>query len=112
MTGACARDALLQQELGRLDARVGVEPVDHHVAQQHVGDGDQRHPLVVRQVGLHDDAGAGAATAAELAVLVRLARRVVDGVVVAERPRRPRAARRRRLRAASAGSSSAASAVA
>ena len=37
-----AWDALLQQELGRLDARVGVEAVDHPVAEQDVGDGHSR----------------------------------------------------------------------
>ena len=83
--GRLARDPLLQEELGRLDSRVRVEPVDHHVAQKDVGDGDERHPLVVRQVGLHDDAGAGS-HGRRVAGLVRLARRVVDGVVVSERP--------------------------
>ena len=83
--GRLAWDPLLQEEFGRLDSPVRMEPVDHHVAQEDVGDGDKRHSLVVRQVGLHDDAGAGVARPLSRR-LVRLPRRVVDGVVVSERP--------------------------
>ncbi len=86
-----ARDSLLQQQLGRLDSRIGVEPVDHAVAQEDVGDGDERHALVVGHVGLHDDAGAGAGEPGRgLTLLGGLARCVVDGVEVAERAQRAR----------------------
>ena len=51
------RHPLLQEELGRLNPRVRVEPVDHDVAEKDVREGDERHPLVVRQVGLDDHAG-------------------------------------------------------
>jgi len=83
--GRLARDPLLQEKLGRLDSPVRMEPVDHHVAQQNVGDGDQCHPLVVRHVGLHDHAATGS-HGRKVAILERLAHRVVDGVVVSERP--------------------------
>ena len=41
----CARHALLQQQLGRLDARIGVKALDHAVAEQRVGQRDERHAL-------------------------------------------------------------------
>jgi len=63
-----------------------MEPVDHHVGKEDVRERHQRHPLVVREVRLHDDPevrsprrGTG---------LFRLSRRVVDRVVVAERAQR------------------------
>ncbi len=49
--GDVARCALLQQELGGLDDRLGVEARAHRAALERVGDRDQGHPLVVRHVG-------------------------------------------------------------
>ena len=46
-----ARHPLLEQQLGGLDPRIGVEAPDHHVVQQHVGQRHQHHPLVVAHVG-------------------------------------------------------------
>ena len=45
------RDALLQQQLGGLDARIGVEPLLHRRAVQQVVERDQAHALVVRHEG-------------------------------------------------------------
>ena len=45
------RDPLLQQQLGRLDARIGVKAVLHRRAVQQVVERDQAHALVVRHVG-------------------------------------------------------------
>ena len=59
-----ARDPLLQEELRRLDPRVRVEPADHHVAEEDVREGDESHPLVVGEPGLHDDARRRRRTAA------------------------------------------------
>ena len=83
--GRRAWNPFLQEELGRLDPGIGVEPVDHHVAQKDVGDGDERHSLVVGEVGLDDDAAATSSSRG-VAVLFRLPRRVVDRVEVPERP--------------------------
>ena len=58
MVADVARHALLQQQLGRLHARVGVEALDHAIAEQRVGQRDERHALVMGQVGRHDDARA------------------------------------------------------
>jgi hypothetical protein len=52
--GSLARDALLQQQLGRFDARIGVEPRDEDVVAQNVGDRNERHPLVMCEVGPND----------------------------------------------------------
>ena len=49
-----ARHALLQQQFGRLDDRVGVEAFDHDPVVQHVAERHQRHPLVMRHVAVHD----------------------------------------------------------
>ena len=49
-----ARRALLQQQLGRLDHRLGVEARAHDAVEQRVGDGDHRHALVMGHVGAHD----------------------------------------------------------
>ena len=49
-----ARDAFLQQEFGRLYARVRVESRHEEIAEQHVGDGDQRHALMMGEKGTHD----------------------------------------------------------
>ncbi len=52
--GDIARRALLQQELARLDHRLGVEASAHHPVEQGVGESHDRHALVVRHVGAHD----------------------------------------------------------
>ena len=49
-----ARHAFLEQQLGRLDPRVGVEPRHEDVVAQHVGERDERHALVVRKKRAHD----------------------------------------------------------
>ena len=38
-----ARHAFLQQQLGRLDSRVGVKTLDHAIAEQDIRQGDQGH---------------------------------------------------------------------
>ena len=63
-----ARQALLQEQLGRADHRVGVEAIAHLAADQRVAQRDERHALVVREVRLDDRA--------------RLARRYASGRVV------------------------------
>ena len=72
--------ALLQQELGRLNARVGVKPIDHHVAKQRVRHRHQKHALVVRHERPHHDA----AVRGRCLFIRPLARAVVDGVVEPE----------------------------
>ena len=54
-----AGHALLQQELGRLHAAVGVESFDEHVVADHVGERHERHSLMVRKKGAHDRPAAG-----------------------------------------------------
>ena len=49
-----ARHALLQQQFGRLHARVGVEAHHHRIAEERVRQRDQRHALVVREIGPDD----------------------------------------------------------
>ena len=49
-----ARDSLLEQQLGRLHAWIGVKALHHRVVEQHIRQGDQRHPGVVGQVGADD----------------------------------------------------------
>ena len=86
--GRLARNALLEQQLGRLDAPIRMESVDHQVARQDVGDGDQAHSLVVREVGLDDDSGAGRRCCRQGRLgLCGLARGVVHRVVEPERSR-------------------------
>ena len=51
-----ARHPFLQQQLGRLDARIAVEARHHDVVEQRVGQGHEGHALVVRHVGAHDHA--------------------------------------------------------
>ena len=48
--------ALLEEELGRADARIRVEALHHHVAEKHVRERDEAHSLVVRECRAHDDA--------------------------------------------------------
>ena len=50
-----ARHPLLQEQLGRLDPRVGVEPRDERVLPHDVGERDERHALVMREVRAHRD---------------------------------------------------------
>jgi hypothetical protein len=57
--GRLTRNALLQQQLGRPDARVGVEASHHALTLQGVGERDEPHPLVVRHVGPDDLPPAG-----------------------------------------------------
>ena len=49
-----ARHALLQQQFAGLDHRLTMEAFSHARALQRVGDGDQRHALVVRHEVAHD----------------------------------------------------------
>ena len=48
-----ARHALLQQQLGRLDAGIGMKPLDEDVVAEHVGERDERHALVMGEEGAH-----------------------------------------------------------
>ena len=52
--GDVARGALLQEQLGRLHAGVGVKPRAHDAVVQGVGDRQEQHALVVGHVGPHD----------------------------------------------------------
>ena len=59
ITGDVARRALLQEQLGGLHHRLAVEALAHAAVEQHVGERDERHALVVRHVGAdHRDARA------------------------------------------------------
>ena len=49
--------ALLEQQLRGLNDRLGTEPPPHRRLEQDVGQGDNRHPLVMGHVGLDDFAG-------------------------------------------------------
>ena len=80
------RHALLQQQLGRLHAAVGVEAPHHGGVAQHVRERAERHALVMSEVGAHHDpATRGRGDERRVA----LARRVVDRLVVAERTLEP-----------------------
>ena len=72
-----ARHALLQEQLGGPDHRLGVEPAGHRVAEQGVGQGHQAHPLVVGHV--RPDDGRPLALGQPVG-------RVVDRLVEAVRP--------------------------
>ncbi len=80
--GCLARDPLLQQQLGGLHARVGVEAPHHRVVEQHVGERDEGHALVVGHEGAHDGS-AGRAGALAGSQLADRGVRVVDRLVVA-----------------------------
>ena len=54
--GDISRRALLQQQFRRAHRRLVVKPSAHDSVQQHVGDRDDRHALVVRHEGAHDRA--------------------------------------------------------
>ena len=54
-----ARDALLQQQLRGLHARVGVEALHHRIAEQGVGERHQGHALVMGHEGPHHRARGG-----------------------------------------------------
>jgi hypothetical protein len=47
-TGDVAGDALLQEKLGALDHRLAVEPVSQAAILQSIGNGRDRHALMVR----------------------------------------------------------------
>ncbi len=49
--GYISRRALLQQQLGRADARLGMKSRAHPAVEQDIGDRDHRHALVVRHEG-------------------------------------------------------------
>ena len=49
-----ARHALLQQQFAGLDDRLGMEALPHHAVEKSVGDGDDRHALMMRHEGSHD----------------------------------------------------------
>ncbi len=83
-----ARHALLQEQLRRLDARIGVEALHHAVAGQRVGDGRQGHPLVVREVRPHQSPSEAEPGRSRLGLL-RVTGRVVDGLEVAVRSEEP-----------------------
>ena len=73
------RDPFLEQQLGGLDARVGVEATLHRAAVEKVVEREQAHALVMRHVGEEDDPA--------LHVGRHPFRRVVDRLVVAEASR-------------------------
>ena len=50
------RDAFLEQQIGRLDARIGVEAPLHRRAVQRVVEREQAHALVVRHACWQHDA--------------------------------------------------------
>ena len=81
-----ARRALVQQRRHRLDARIAHAPAARRARQQHVGERDDAHPLVMRHEGL-DPGDALAARLARRRVVERL-----DEAVAAARPRRLEAA--------------------
>ena len=72
------RDALLEEQLGRHDPRIGVKPALHRLSVERVVERDQRHPLVMRHVGFDQDAPPARGQ-------VRLGE--VDGLVEAEGPK-------------------------
>ena len=47
-----ARHALLQKQFGCLDDRLGMEPRPHRAVQQGIGNGDNRHALMMRHEGV------------------------------------------------------------
>jgi hypothetical protein len=71
-----------------LHARIGMEAPDHRAAEQDVGEGDERHALVVSHEGAHDRSPA-TAIALSRGQLVDRPVRVVDGVVIAVGTRAP-----------------------
>ena len=77
-----ARHALLQQQLGRLDPRVGVEPRHEDIVMEDVGERDERHALMMREERAHDFglSVAGGRSASRC----RLPRPIVDRLVEAE----------------------------
>ncbi|MNQ85882.1 hypothetical protein D3C85_1010580 [compost metagenome] len=72
--GRGARNALLQQEHGRLEGRVRFKAGLHRASQQYVRDRQESHSLVMRHVRIDDCAGLARRQSA---------RRVVDGLVEA-----------------------------
>ena len=64
-----ARRPLLQQQFGRLHHRFGMEPGAHRTIQECIGDGHNRHALMVSHEGTHDR---------DACVLRQSARRIVQ----------------------------------
>ena len=107
-----ARHPLLEQQLRRLDDRVGMEALDHRAVVEDVAEGHQRHPLVMGHVALHDrdrralrGAGAPCSRAPPGSRTARPLRRRSTGRSSGPRPRagsslrgRSRTGRRRRPR--------------
>ena len=67
--------ALLEQELARRDDRLRMEPPARSPAEQHVGERDDAHALVMRHVGADDR---------NLVADRHAGRRVVEGLEIAE----------------------------
>ena len=76
------RRALLQQQLRRLDDRLGVEPRPHRAVEKRVGDGDDRHALMMRHEGAHDRDGLAFRHAGR-----RVVERLVEAVAAARAER-------------------------
>ena len=84
-----AGHALLQQQLGRLHAAVGVKSFDEHVVADHIGERHERHTLMVREEGPHDGRlRVGRRGRRDVGLL---SRPVVDGFVEAEASVQPAA---------------------
>ncbi len=79
--------ALLEQQLGRLDARIGVEALDHAVVEQRIRHCHERHALVVRKRRAHHGTCSSRTWRDGDVVVTTLdvTRRVVDGVEKSER---------------------------
>ena len=89
-----ARRAFLQQQLRRLDHRLGVEPRPHRAVEKRVGDGDDRHALMVGHEGAHDRDAFAFGQAAR-----RVVQRLVEAIAAARADRgEPLEVSRRRLR--------------
>ena len=54
MNGRRQRNALLQQERGRLELRIGFKTLLHRAVEQHVRERQQAHALMMRHVGADD----------------------------------------------------------
>ncbi len=83
--------ALLQEQLGGLHARIGVETFDHAVAEQRIGERHQRHALVVGEARGHDDAVPASISRRRLSTLRAgsnaVARAVAYGATTCSSPR-------------------------
>ncbi len=79
-----ARHALLQQQLGGLHARLRVEALDHAVAEQGIGQGHERHALVMRHVRRDDDARRRVARGERVGAAVGVVDRVEEAELAGE----------------------------